>query len=345
MVRFSDIQGIRGKEIGGGSSSLPRREGERLWSGDSNRREEKKPLSILASEGIDPEAKSSYEKFVRTSMNVKEQVTREQDISLPPIVADLEYLIEHDLVERLYAYAMGAPEECEEAFVHNVEVTFASLLIGQGMGYDAKSLLELGLSAFLENVGMYTLPGTILLKETKLEEAEVERIMQHPEISYRILSGLGKKYLWLAETALQVHERADGSGYPKGLKGGDISEQASIIGLVDTYIAMSRKRPYRERLLTEAIKFLLKEAKNQFPVRVLKAFLNGISLFPLNAYVKLNNKSIGRVVGTEKNQPLRPTIEVVYDNLGKKPEKKEIIRLSDNPLLYVVDTLDEKELA
>ena len=345
MVRFSEIQAIRNKGTGRENSSLPRKEEEALRSSDANRREEEKPLGVLASEGRDREAKSSYEKFVLTSMNVKEQVTREQDISLPPIVADLEYVIEHDLVERLYAYAMAAPDECEEAFVHNVEVTFAGLLIGKGMGYDAKSLLELGLSAFLENVGMYTLPGTILLKETKLEEAEVERIRQHPEISYRILSRLGKKYLWLAETALQVHERADGSGYPKGLKGGEISEQASIIGLVDTYIAMSRERPYRERLLTETIKSILKEAKNQFPVGVLKAFLNAISLFPLNAYVKLNNKSIGRVVGTEKNQPLRPTIEVVYDNLGKKPEEKEIIRLSDNPLLYVVDTLDEKELA
>jgi HD-GYP domain-containing protein (c-di-GMP phosphodiesterase class II) len=346
MVRFSDIQGIRGKEVGGESSSLPRREGERLWSGDSIKREEEKPSEVLVSEGIDPDAKSYYEKFVRTAMDVRDRVTGGQGLSVAPIVADLHAVLERDLVEKLYACAMSAPDDDEEVFVHSVEVTFASLLIGKGMDYDTQNLLELGLSAFLENVGMYTVPGAILQKETTLEESELDRIRQHPEMSYQVLSRLGEKYMGLAEIALQVHERADGSGYPKGLKGGEISEAASIIGLVDTYVAMSRKRPYREKYLqTEAIKLILKETKKQYPSRVLKAFLNCISLFPLNVYVKLNNKSVGRVVGTERNQPLRPTIEIVYDNLGKKPEKREIIRLSDNPLLYVVETLDEREFA
>jgi HD-GYP domain-containing protein (c-di-GMP phosphodiesterase class II) len=257
----------------------------------------------------------------------------------------LHYIVEHDLIEGLYACAMSAPDDYEEVFIHSVEVAFASLLVGRGMGYDVKRLLELGLAAFLENVGMYTVPGAILQKQSKLEESELERIKQHPEISYQILSRLGERYRWLAEVAQQVHERADGSGYPKGLRGEDISELASIIGLTDTYVAMVRKRPYRDKFLQpDAIKFILKEAKSQFPARILKAFLNYISLFPLHTCVKLNNRSIGRVISTNKNQPLRPTVELIYDSLGKKIEKRELIRLSDNPLLYVVETLDEKEL-
>ena len=349
MVRFSDIQGIRDKGAGEESSSLPETEEKRFRSGIADGSEQEKPSGVLVSEGFEPEVELCYEKFVRAAVNVRDQVTGGQAVNVSPILADFHDVIERDLPEKLYAYAMSAgkyEEHEEEVFIHSVEVTFACLLMGKEMEYGAKNLLELGLSAFLENVGMYAVPRAILQKEIKLEASEVERIKQHPELSFQILSRLGKKYAWLAETALQVHERADGSGYPKGLKGGEISEPASIIGLADTYIAMSRKRPYRERFLqTEAIKFILKDAKKQFPARVLKAFLNCFSLFPLNAYVKLNNKSIGRVVGTEKNQPLRPTIEVIYDNLGKKPEKREIIRLSRSPLLYVVETLDGRDFA
>jgi hypothetical protein len=95
---------------------------------------------------------------------------------------------------------------------------------------------------------------------------------------------------------------------------------------------------------TEAIKMILKETKGLFPSKILKTFLNQISLFPINAYVRLNNKSIGRVLSTEKNQPLRPTIELLYDGLGNKLERREIIRLMDNPLLYITDSLKDSEL-
>jgi len=314
-----------------------------LWLSDSPIQEEHAE-SVLADQG-NVEVVSYYEKFVRTAMEVRDKVASGESISPSPILADLRDVLERGLGDRLYTHAMSAPDDYEEVFIHSVEVTFASLLVGKGMGYDAKRLLDLGLAAFLENVGMYTIPGVVLQKQTKLDESEVNRIRQHPEMSYQILSHLGEKYRWLAEVALQVHERADGTGYPKGLKGGEITELASIIALADTYVAMIRKRPYREKFLeSDAVKFIVKEAKAQFPARVLKAFLNQISLFPLNTYVRLNNKSVGRVIATEKNQPLRPTVELFYDGMGNKLEKREIIRLSDNPLLYVLETLDEREL-
>ena len=342
MVRFSDIKGIKGRGIGRGNTSFSKGEEDRAWLSDSPIREEPAD-SVLAEQGH-AEVASYYEKFVRAAMEVKDKVSSGEGISLSPILADLHDVLGRDLAERLYAHAMSAPDDYEEVFIHSVEVTFASLLVGKGLGYDTKRLLELGLAAFLENVGMYTIPGVLLQKQTKLDESEVNRIRQHPEMSYQILSHMGEKYRWLAEVAAQVHERADGTGYPKGLKGGEITELASIIGLVDTYVAMIRKRPYREKFLeADAVKFILKEAKPQFPARVLKAFLNQISLFPLNTYVRLNNKSVGRVVATERNQPLRPTVELTYDGMGNKLEKKEIIRLADNPLLYVLETLDERE--
>ena len=73
-------------------------------------------------------------------------------------------------------------------------------------------------------------------------------------------------------------------------------------------------------------------------------FLNQISLFPINTHVTLNNKSIGRVVSTDRKQPLRPTIEVLYDSQGKKLSTRKVIHLAENPLLYIVNSINEKDL-
>ena len=64
----------------------------------------------------------------------------------------------------------------------------------------------------------------------------------------------------------------------------------------------------------------------------------------MNTYVVLNNKSIGRVLSTEKEQPLRPTIELLYDSVGGKMESREIVRLSENPLLYIAENIHERDL-
>ncbi|MBU2497716.1 MAG: HD domain-containing protein, partial [Proteobacteria bacterium] len=288
------------------------------------------------------EVVSHYEKFVEKAIEIRDRVVNDLGISPSPILSDLHYVIENNLIDKLYEYAMSTPDDYEQIIVHNVNVTFTSLRIGKGMNYETKRFLQLGLAAFLQNVGMYKIPEHILRKKSRLEDFEVEIVRKHPEQSSQILSKMGSRYQWLAEIVLQVHERSDGSGYPRGLRGPEISELASIIGLTDTFTAMIKPRPYRDKFQRpEAVKYIIKEAKRLFPPKILKVFLNQISLFPVNTYVRLNNKSIGRVVSTDQRQPLRPEIELLYDALGSKLQKREIIRLSENPLLYIVESLDD----
>jgi HD-GYP domain-containing protein (c-di-GMP phosphodiesterase class II) len=349
MVRFSDIKEIRDKP--GAKDTGPPRGAEpgQVRLSDAAFRELSKREDLMpqepASDRDSSEVALLYEKLTHSAKEIQEKVANDQSISPSPILADLHAVLDRDLIQPLFEHAMSVSGDWKDVSIHSVEVTLGCLMVGNGLGYDKKKLLELGLAAFLENVGMYRIPEGILEKPTKLETNEIERIREHPEMSAKILSRLGDRYDWLAEVSRQVHERSDGSGYPRSLKGSEISEAASIIGLVDTYVAMIRKRAYRERILQpDAIRFILKEAKVQFPTKILKGFLNSISLFPFNTYVKLNNKSIGRVVSTDRNHPLRPTVEVIYDVLGNRPEQREIVRLSDNPLLYIVETIDERDL-
>ena len=286
-----------------------------------------------------------YEKFIERASEIQERIKGDQGISPSPVLSDLHYIIDKDIIDKLYEYAMTAKEIREDTPAHIVDVTFTCLKVGKGMDYDIKTLLRLGLAAFLENVGMYKIPDSILKSPKKLDDHEIMLIKRHPEFSHDILSRMGEKYKWLAEVALQVHERSNGSGYPKGLKGGDILELASVIGLVDSYIAMIKNRPYREKFIqTEAVKSIVETSKGLFPPKIVKMFLNQISLFPINSFIKLNNGFICRVMATDKNQPFRPTIELLYDRTGNKLAKPQVIQLSENPLLHIDSSVNLKDM-
>jgi HD-GYP domain-containing protein (c-di-GMP phosphodiesterase class II) len=290
------------------------------------------------------EVKELYDDLLKRALEVRERVEKDEGITHSPILTLLHRIIDEDLIDALYEYAMSAPGD-DELPSHSLCVTFASLKVAKGMGYDTKELLRLGLAAFLENVGMYRIPDAILNKEERLTSGDLEVIRKHPETSRQILSRMGDVFQWVAVVASQIHERSDGTGYPKGLKGEEILEAASVIGLIDTYMAMIRNRPYREKYIqTEAVKSILELSRGKFPGRVVKEFLNHISLFPVNTYVKLNNNSIGRVISTDKRQPLRPSIEILYDGLGHKMEPSKRISLAGAPLLHIVDTIDERDL-
>ena len=348
MVRFSDIINIKDMERPKGKSLGKEAEEDRLRLSNVQllkRKEERISAEPSFRDNGHLEIVTYYEKFLERAMNVRERVNNDQGISPSPILTDLHYIINKNLIDELYEYSMSAPDDYDEIMVHTIMVTFASLKVGKGMGYDTEMLLKLGLAAFLENVGIYKIPGSILRIKGRLEEGERRLLIEHPRLSYEILALMGERYKWLAKLALQIHERADGSGYPDGMQGEEINELASIIGLIDTYVSLLKDGLDGDPLgPTDAIKFIIKNNKDLFPPKILKVFLNQISLFPVNTYVKLNSKFIGRVISTEEKQPLRPVIELLYDGPGNRMEKREIINLAENPLLYVLESIHEKDL-
>ncbi|HUT84687.1 MAG TPA: HD domain-containing phosphohydrolase [Thermodesulfobacteriota bacterium] len=299
---------------------------------------------FLLSDRYGGKVKTYYNQLLEKAKDVGDQVKEDKIISPAPVLSMLQGIIDDDLIEKLYEYAVYIHAE-KGLPSHAVSVTLASLKMGKGMGYETERLLQLGLAAFFGNVGRYKIPEHILKKEGELSAEEINEIRKYPERSAKILSRMGATFEWLAEVALQVQERSDGSGYPRGLRGEEIPEFASIIGLIDTYIAMIMNRPYRKKhTQTEAVKSIIESGKKKFRPKVLKGFLDQISLYPFSTYVRLNNKAIGMVRSTDRNQLLRPTIELLYDGLGQELEKKKIIDLSNYPLLHIVDTIDEEEL-
>jgi len=162
----------------------------------------------------------------------------------------------------------------EEAHSHRVSLFCEKM--GQALNLSEGEIQELKTVGLLHDIGKIAINETILNKPGKLTDDEWKEIKRHPEIGYRILSTVNDMSD-IASYVLYHHERWDGKGYPKGLKGEDISLQARIIAIADTYDAMTSERSYRSAL-PEAIVIeeLQKNAGIQFDPKLVRVFIEKV---------------------------------------------------------------------
>jgi HD-GYP domain-containing protein (c-di-GMP phosphodiesterase class II) len=220
------------------------------------------------------------------------------------------------------------------------------LKVGMGLQYSGTQLMEVSLAALLHDTGMYKLPQTLVGKLGKPSPAEMEILRSHVEHGKDLLSPFKEQYPFLPEVAYQHHEREDGSGYPRGLRGKEINEYAKILCLMDCYEAMTHNRPDRKALnQTFSAKELMIEMKNTgFDPRIIKAFLDEITLYPVGAYVSLNNKCICEVVATSRLTPLKPDVMIRFDHQGNRVRGEQIIKLTENPIFYIEECISAEGL-
>lgn len=168
--------------------------------------------------------------------------------------------------------------------VHGVNVCILSLEIGRGLNYNRQMMLDLGLGAFLHDIGMLKVKN-ILDNRRQLYTAEYEEVKEHVNYGTEMLKNLGQTDNKLSAIITQHHERKDGSGYLKGLKAQEIDECSQIVGLADVYEALIHSRPYRNKYIPfeyETIKELISN-REMFDPYILKVFLERITRNP--AYI------------------------------------------------------------
>lgn len=158
---------------------------------------------------------------------------------------------------------------------HSYRVNEMCREMGLALGLSDQQISELKNVALLHDIGKFKLDQKILNKPGKLTAREWREIKRHPEIGYQMLCRLNMKII--AENVLAHHERWDGNGYPRGLKGDQIPLFARINAIVDAYDAMMNDRSYRKALpKKEAIGELKKNAGTQFDPELVELFLEKI---------------------------------------------------------------------
>ncbi len=160
---------------------------------------------------------------------------------------------------------------------HTRRVTELTMKMAQTMGINGDKLLHVSRGALLHDIGKMSIPDSILLKPGKLTDDEWEIMRMHPVYAQRFLSQID--YL---RPALEIpychHEKWDGTGYPRGLKGEQIPLAARIFAVVDVWDALSSDRPYRDAWPREKVQAHIREQSGQhFDPRVVEAFFEIVS--------------------------------------------------------------------
>ena len=152
-------------------------------------------------------------------------------------------------------------------------LTDLCLRIGRSLGLKNKELEQLALLGVLHNIGKVAISDEILMKPGRLDEKEWKIMRQHSEIGYRIAK-VSPDLSSIADAILAHHERFDGKGYPQGLKGDEIPVISRILAVVDSFDAMTHKRPYREAMPEDsAIQELIRCTGSQFDPQIMNIFL------------------------------------------------------------------------
>ncbi len=186
--------------------------------------------------------------------------------------------------------ALGKVLEIRDPYTygHTKRVAYLAQCLAKELGWDENKILGMRLAGQLHDIGKIGVPTDILVKSGLLSELEYKIVQAHVEKGYQLLKGI-KSNFPLAEVIYQHHERLDGSGYPRGLRGEEILEEARILAVCDVLEAMTHRRPYREaKGLDEALGELKKGAGIKYDKKIVSLLLkiikrNNFRPFWLNA--------------------------------------------------------------
>ncbi|OAS21299.1 HD-GYP domain-containing protein [Paenibacillus oryzisoli] len=226
-------------------------------------------------------------------------------------------------------------------FQHSVNVSIYAIMLGISYGYSREKLETLGLGALLHDIGKTKVPLGILRKPSQLTPDEFTEMKNHTTYGFNLLKDEPNIPLLSAHCALQHHERINGSGYPRGIQGGEINEFARWIGLVDSYDAMTTTRVYRRPLLPhEAMEQLFAGSGTMYDQSQIALFRDKIAIYPLGITVRLNTGEYGIVSKLNMSVPHRPTIRVLQNEAGTVLKEPYEIDLS-NKLSILISEIGE----
>ena len=191
------------------------------------------------------------------------------------------------------------------------------------------------MGAILHDVGKMNIPFEILGKPGKLTEEEFEMVKKHPEYGFQLLKNIHTVSLHVAHCAYQHHERIDGSGYPRGLKGDEIHELGKIIAVADVFDAVTSNRVYRNAMLPhEGLEILYAGAGNQFEVSIVEAFRRAVAIYPMGLTVELNDDRKGVISGQNIGIGDRPIVRII-EEMGNPLQESYEINLKNQPHLII----------
>lgn len=187
------------------------------------------------------------------------------------VATSVEYLAHKQRLHEL----MPAMEENPTIYSHSLNVSQFGVALARAIGVTNRLELEaIGMGLLLQDYGMLQIPDSLLFKEGPLSFDEWAAVKRHPSHGVEILDRIVEVPALTREIVFSHHERLDGSGYPQGLSGSEVSMPVRIAGLVDVFCSLVSTRPYRAAYTTfEALEILTADLDRLFDRKLFSAFV------------------------------------------------------------------------
>lgn len=283
-----------------------------------------------------PIAKGKYIKLATEFARVMENIKLGKALEINVIQSQVDSIIE-GISTNSDAYLLLSRLKNKDNYTynHSVSCSILAIALGKELGLSKQELEELAMGTLLFDIGKMKLPSEILSSNEKFPQEKHKKVECHVEESVRLL----KETPGVKSSAIQIaqnhHERFDGSGYPKGLKGKEISLFSSIAGLVDCYDAMTSERPFSNSMKHEAaVNELYTRRNKDFNEELLEHFIQCLGTYPTGTLVELNTGEVGVVVQQNRVRRLRPKIMLL---LNSNKESNDYF-----PIINLINELEDK---
>jgi putative nucleotidyltransferase with HDIG domain len=222
----------------------------------------------------------------------------------------------------------------EYTAIHSLNVCMLAVTLATYVGNDVRAIKEMGIGALLHDIGKIKIPLEVLNKPGKLTSEEYTLMKKHPEYGVEILKNSPDLTPASIEIVRDHHERLNGSGYPSGRRGAEISYYSQIVAIADVYDAMTSDRVYQKgRSPSEALKLML-SFEGDFNDELLRQFADYLGDYPVGTLVELNTGEVGFVIPSGERQE-KPTVLLVLDYKKRRYFPQRVRDLMRFPKFFV----------
>ncbi|WP_108125109.1 HD-GYP domain-containing protein [Saccharospirillum mangrovi] len=210
---------------------------------------------------------------------------------------------------------------------HSVNLSVLMSVYGRYRKLPYDVLHQIMVGALLHDIGKTMIPDNVLHKPDRLNDEEFEIIKRHALYSKEILEQTEGVSELTIQVAAQHHEKMDGSGYPMGLKGEQISEYGRMTAIVDVYDAITADRVYHRGIPpTAAMKKLLEWSDHHLDRKLVDIFIQCMGIFPVGSLVEMRSGLMGVVIEINEHDQMTPTVRLFHN---RKTQQSIALRVLD----------------
>lgn len=266
--------------------------------------------------------------FVRVMMELQNNIAGKKKINSKDIHSVINKVLEDvNSSKNLIISGVDFYSDKIKFFVHSLNVSVLSILIGKYLGYNDFQLKDLALGAMLHDIGRM-----------------VQDDESHAEEGFNILKDLPEIKSRVSHIAFQHHENYDGSGFPRNLKGDDIQEYSRILAIANYYDNLSFMSPEKERMYPyQALEKIMSQSGIMFDPKLVDIFTKHVAPFPIGSFVRLSNQRYAVVLSISHGLPSRPEVMEIADRYGARLSQFRRVDLMKERTLFINEILPENK--